>query len=163
MHLSKIELDWRFACDPYQWHRALWQLFPGQEETERSFLFRVERFQPGQIAQLLLQSKSAPLEDVANVRVTACRDYSFSLHDGQILHFRLIANPIKTIRDNEGRLNQKGVVKSCRVPLLQEEQQMNGYPASWVSLQSWKALSQRYARPCIPEKKQGRQVGCCYF
>jgi CRISPR system Cascade subunit CasE len=124
MHLSKIELDWRYARDPYQWHRALWQLFPDQGEAERSFLFRVEHAQPGQMAHLLLQSESAPRETATGIRVLARRDYSLSLHRGQFLRFRLIANPVKTIRDNEGRLNQKGVVKSCRVPLLQEEQQI---------------------------------------
>ncbi|ADJ28314.1 type I-E CRISPR-associated protein Cas6/Cse3/CasE [Nitrosococcus watsonii] len=128
MYLSKIEIDWRYARDPYQWHRSLWQLFPGQGVAERSFLFRMECPRPGQNVQLLLQSEAAPGEAAAGIRVVARRDYPLSLHSGQFLRFRLIANPIKTIRDGEGRLNRKGVVKSCRVPLLQEEQQ-----EAWLS------------------------------
>ena len=44
--------------------------------------------------------------------------------NGQQLRFRLCANPIKTIRDENGRKNKKGEIKRCRVPLLKENQQI---------------------------------------
>ena len=36
----------------------------------------------------------------------------------QVLHFRLTANPVKTIADEQKRLNAKSEPKSCRVPLI---------------------------------------------
>ena len=41
-----------------------------------------------------------------------------------MLRFRLTGNPIKTIKDDTGRQNARGAVKSCRVPLVLEEQQL---------------------------------------
>ena len=40
------------------------------------------------------------------------------------MRFRLTGNPIKTIKDDTGRQNARGAVKSCRVPLILEEQQL---------------------------------------
>ena len=49
---------------------------------------------------------------------------NLQFRDGQRLRFRLRANPIKTIRDENGRKNKKGEIKRCRVPLLKENQQI---------------------------------------
>ncbi|HAK08481.1 MAG TPA: type I-E CRISPR-associated protein Cas6/Cse3/CasE, partial [Shigella sp.] len=40
------------------------------------------------------------------------------------LYFRLRANPIKTILDNQKRLDSKGNIKRCRVPLIKEAEQI---------------------------------------
>ena len=47
MYLSKIHIPWRQAQNPYQLHQALWRLFPGFEDADREFLFRVEQLQKG--------------------------------------------------------------------------------------------------------------------
>ena len=41
------------------------------------------------------------------------------------MRFKLRANPIKTIKDQHGRLDKKGEIKRCRVPLLSAEEQVN--------------------------------------
>jgi CRISPR system Cascade subunit CasE len=60
--------------------------------------------------------------------VLASRDYCPILQPNQALRFRLVSNPVKTIKDQYGRINSKGSVKACRVPLVQEEQQL-----AWLS------------------------------
>lgn len=123
MYLSKVWINWHWAKDPYQLHRAIWQLFPGRPDDQRDFLFRVEDVQPGRGAAVLLQSQQAPESaDVANV--LASKDYSLPLVQGVRLRFRLRGNPIKSIKDNRQRLNAKGEIKSCRVPLIHEEEQL---------------------------------------
>ena len=124
MYLSKVLVERRRVHNPYELHRALWTLFPGHEHDVRGFLFRVEAERPGSATELLLQSAWQPEPQSAEVRVVATRPYQLHLRQGQALRFRLTGNPIKTIKDDTGRQNAKGVVKSCRVPLVVEEQQL---------------------------------------
>lgn len=123
MYLSKVWINWHWAKDPYQLHRAIWQLFPGRPDDQRDFLFRVEDLQPGRGAAVLLQSRHAP-ESAEVANVLASKDYSLLLVQGSRLRFRLRGNPVKSIKDERQRLNAKGEVKSCRVPLIHEEEQL---------------------------------------
>ncbi|WP_305856480.1 type I-E CRISPR-associated protein Cas6/Cse3/CasE [Balneatrix alpica] len=123
MYLSKVWLDWHWAKDPYQQHRALWQLFPDRAAEKRDFLFRVEDWQSRKGAAVLMQSALAPATtEVAQVLAT--KTVAFTIPIGRTLRFKLRANPVKTIKDERQRLNRKGEVKTCRVPLVQEEQQL---------------------------------------
>lgn len=120
MYLSKVQLDWKDTRNPYDWHRALWRLFPDQPEEKRTFLFRIEKQRPGQGALILLQSSTAPIPDDAAVRVVAepkRLDLS-ALPEDIALRFRLTANVIKTIRD------ANDPERPVRVPLIREEQQL---------------------------------------
>lgn len=120
MYLSKVRLDWSGTRNPYDWHRALWRLFPDQPQEKRAFLFRVEQQQFGQGALVLLQSPTAPNPYDEAVRVIAepKRVDLSALPEGVSLRFRLTANVIKTIRDAEHP------ERPVRVPLLKEEQQV---------------------------------------
>jgi CRISPR system Cascade subunit CasE len=120
MYLSKVQLDWKDTRNPYDWHRALWRLFPDQPQETRAFLFRVEQQRLGQGALILLQSPTAPNPYDAAVRVVAepKRLDLAELPEGISLRFRLIANVIKTIRDAQDP------ERPVRVPLVKEEQQM---------------------------------------
>jgi CRISPR system Cascade subunit CasE len=124
MFLSKILVERRRVYNPYELHRALWTIFPGHEHNTRGFLFRVEAERPGSATDLLLQSAWQPAPQSAEVHVVATRPYHLRLRQGQALRFRLTGNPIKTIKDDTGRQNAKGAIKSCRVPLVIEEQQL---------------------------------------
>ncbi|BBJ22999.1 type I-E CRISPR-associated protein Cas6/Cse3/CasE [Candidatus Nitrotoga sp. AM1P] len=119
MYLSKVQLDWSASRNPYEWHRALWQLFPNRPDDARDFLFRMEQLQAGKGAVLLLQSAIPPLESIANASLIApTKMLNLSkLSTGQALRFRLTANVIKTIRD------QKNPEKRVRVPLVREDEQ----------------------------------------
>lgn len=123
MYLSKVWLGWHWAKNPYQLHRALWQLFPRQPEDKRDFLFRVEDIQPGKGASILLQSAIAPVT-ADSAAVLASKEVLLSLMVGHRLRFKVRGNPIKTIKDAQQRLNKKGEIKTCRVPLIHEEEQL---------------------------------------
>ncbi|WP_075182181.1 type I-E CRISPR-associated protein Cas6/Cse3/CasE [Pantoea sp. 1.19] len=120
MFLSRVNVDWRWANDPYQLHRALWQLFPDRPQDKRDFLFRAEKGQASSGMQVLMQSACAP-QSVKIASVLATKAVDLRLPSGTPLLFRLRANPIKTIKDKRARLNAKGQIKSCRVPLVGEE------------------------------------------
>ncbi|WP_417357382.1 MULTISPECIES: type I-E CRISPR-associated protein Cas6/Cse3/CasE [Gammaproteobacteria] len=124
MFLSKVWIDWHWAKDPYQLHRALWHAFPNRPDDERDFLFRVESLEQGRGAQVLLQSAMAPQGgEVASV--VATKAVSYPLEQGMRLRFKLRGNPIKSIKDPQQRLNKKGEVKACRVPLIHEDEQLH--------------------------------------
>lgn len=123
MFLSKVWIGWQWARDPYQQHRALWQLFPDRPDSQRDFLFRVEDRQPGRGATVLLQSAQRP-EKAPVARVLATKAMPEALPDSARLRFCLRANPVKTIRD-EQRLDRRGQPKRVRVPLIREEDQLN--------------------------------------
>lgn len=125
MYLSKVQLGWEHAKNPYELHKALWQLFPDRPDENRSFLFRVENVVKNQSAQLLMQSEDKPMAG-AKGELLACREIPLRLYEGQFLRFRLRANPIKTIKDVEkGVVEKKGksFTRTSRVPLIHEEQQ----------------------------------------
>jgi len=123
MFLSKVFVDWKWSKDPYQIHRAVWRLFPNQSGAEREFLFRVEQVQSGRGALLLLQSQLEPISsDVADV--IASKAINYEIPSEALLRFRLRANPVKTIKDERKRVNGRGEIKSCRVPLIHEEEQL---------------------------------------
>lgn len=125
MYLSKVQLGWESAKNPYELHKALWQFFPDRPDENRSFLFRVETIVKGQSAQLLMQSMEKPSAGT-KAELLACREILLRLQEGQLLRFRLRANPIKTIKDAEkGVVEKKGknFTRTARVPLIHEEQQ----------------------------------------
>lgn len=124
MILSQIVLPWSTARDPYQWHKALWSLFPDRPDARREFLFRVEHSAPGQPARLLLLAPWQPQSNHA-ATVFATREFEPAFTIGQRLRFRLVANPVRCIRDEGGRVDKAGRPKACRVPIVQEAAQLD--------------------------------------
>lgn len=137
MIISRVEVDWSKARNPYDLHRVVWTLFPGQEKEPRSnldeprqgFLFRVEESRPGQPAHLLVQSQIEPQTEAQWARVLGQREFDPKPSEGQRLAFLLTANPIKTVDDqrHESKPGKKPNKKNrfkCRVPLLREEEQI---------------------------------------
>lgn len=125
MYLSKVVICGSACRNPYEIHRTLWQLFPEDAAAKRDYLFRVERAGQQQ-AEILMQSQREPIQkEVRSARLLAAREYPLALQKGQRLRFLLVANPVKTINDENGRLNAKGQIKKCRVPLIREEEWRN--------------------------------------
>lgn len=131
MFLSRVEISWGSAKNPYNLHRTIWKLFPDMEQETRTmakelrqgFLFRVEKNEPGSAAVVLVQSRRKPQRTADSVQLIASREFHPCPSQGQRLAFILAANPVKTINDANGRINRKGEPKKCRVPLLKDEQQ----------------------------------------
>lgn len=122
MFLSKVMVSGAACRNPYEIHRALWKLFPDDAEAERDFLFRVER-SGQQSAEVLMQSLREPVSTaVREARLLGSKPYLLPLEPGQRLRFMLLANPVKTINDEGGRLNAEGDIKKCRVPLIRDEE-----------------------------------------
>lgn len=130
MFLSRVEIPWEFARNPYNLHRQLWRLFPGKEKETRSngeelrqgFLFRIEGNPTGRPARLLVQSRRAP-EAASGVALVGTREIQPQPAAGQRLAFLLTANPVKTIADAQRHAKPGKKSEKCRVPLIKEEDQ----------------------------------------
>lgn len=130
MILSRAELPWSVARNPYEHHRRLWRLFPDQpiekrqrqEQPRQGFLFRVEDSRPGQPARILLQSSARPTA-AEGVRLLASRDLDPQPSVGQRLAFLLTANPVKAIKDTQMLEKPNKRRDTCRVPLITEASQ----------------------------------------
>lgn len=122
MYLSKIILRGTACRNPYEMHQMLWKLFPKDSAADRDFLFRVGQVERDN-AEILMQSFRKPEKSSDTVRIMACKNYVLPLQIGQRLRFLLVANPIKMIKDEKGRIGTDGNIKKCRVPLIKEEQQ----------------------------------------
>jgi CRISPR system Cascade subunit CasE len=147
MYLSKIHISWSQAQNPYQLHQALWRLFPGHEDADREFLFRVEQLQRGVGAHILMQSAIQPQSVEQSPIILNWREYVVNIQNDQRLRFRLRANPIKTIKDSsKGTIEKQGktFTKTVRVPLVNEEQQQ-----AWLErkLQSFAQLESLIVQP----------------
>ena len=127
MHLSQLYIDWKMAKNPYELHRAIWELFPDRAEETRDFLFRVEVLEPNKGARVLMLSQNAPMQRSEHSQVMAIREWAPMFAKGQRLRFRLRANPVKSIADDSKGSktgnNGKQYAKRVRVPLIHEEHQ----------------------------------------
>lgn len=135
MYLSKIMISGAACRNPYEIHRVLWKLFPDDAEASRDFLFRVEQADRTSAA-ILMQSVRKPEIAFSAARILACREYTVSLQAGQRLRFMLVANPVKMINDEGGRMNSEGEPKKCRVPLIREDDQR-----AWIERKLYDAAS----------------------
>jgi len=140
MYLSKVSFHIRnrksfhVLQSPYHLHAAILKAFPLYKKTNESsgILFRQER-KPDESSWIivLVQSLMRPDWELLKNNMGNTFQYdqpkeisALQFRHGQQLRFRLRANPIKTIRDENGRKNKKGEIKRCRVPLLKENQQI---------------------------------------
>ncbi len=127
MFLSRVEVPWEFARNPYDFHRQLWRMFPGEPKETRSndkearqgLLFRIEENQTGRPARLMVQSRQEP-EAVSGMVVMGTRKFHPQPVSGQRLAFLLTANPVRTIADTQLDTKPNKRWEKCRVPLIQE-------------------------------------------
>lgn len=123
MYLTELLLEQPRRINPYDLHRKLWQLFDLPPGSERPFQYRVEHSKET-VARILMQSSISTGQEIDHIKILRQKEVAIKFTKGQRLRFRLKANPIKTIKDEKGRKNSKGQVKSCRVPLIKEEEQI---------------------------------------
>jgi len=123
MFLSKVFLHPGKLNNAYEWHRALWSLFPNVERGDASpFLYVVESLNLATGVSVLMQSSIKPLDHSVLADVRAMKPLTVQLRDGQRLGFRTLANPTRCIADKEHKTNKRNRGK-CRVPLIHEEAQ----------------------------------------
>ena len=133
MILTEVFMDWRAASKPYEWHRTIWRLFPDHPKESRAafdelrdgFLFRIEKVETGNGAWALMLSANNPKDQAEGIQVRRrTENFVPQFKPSESLHFKLTANPVKTIVDEGGRKNTKGETKKCRVPLIREEERL---------------------------------------
>lgn len=130
MFLSRVEVPWTLVRNPYDFHRHLWRLFPGEaketrsngEESRQGFLFRIEDSPTDRPARLLVQSRRPP-EAMSGLVIIGTREFRPQPVAGQHLAFLLTANPVKTIVDTERDAKPGKMSEKCRVPLIREADQ----------------------------------------
>lgn len=135
MFISRVEIPWEAARNPYDLHRQLWRLFPGEEREARAsgeqdrhgFLFRIEDQGTGRPARLLVQSRREPMH-ADGLLLLGSREIQPTPSAGQRLAFLLTANPVKTITDTERDAKPGKQSEKCRVPLIKEDDQR-----SWLA------------------------------
>lgn len=133
MYLSKLIMSredpraLRSIANPYEMHRTIWRAFPdaGNGGPGR-VLFRVEPLATGKPVVVLVQSQRqpdwGPLLNERIVLEAECKRFEPAFAAGQLLRFRLIANPSKKITDRE-RTDARGQPKKARVGLFGEANQ----------------------------------------
>ena len=120
MYLSRVRLMPGRLDNAWEWHRALWTLFPGIERKHNEsapFLYRMEWLNLAQGAEVLMQSAIEPQKMSERAQLLALRQFDPKPGEGQHLTFRLTANVTKVIRD------KNNPERKIRVPLIKEEQQ----------------------------------------
>ena len=101
MFLSRLRLDPRHRGvrrdlgSPYEMHRTLWRAFPDRQSR---VLFRVDADEGLSPPVVLVQSQVKPDwtaldDDSGSVLDSACKEIALGLSVGQLLRFRLRANP----------------------------------------------------------------------
>ena len=164
MFLSRVEIPWEAARNPYDFHRQLWRLFPGEEkearrnsdEERQGFLFRVEESGSGRAARLLVQSHQAP-EIAQGLVMLGTREIRPAPSAGQRLAFLLTANPIKTIVDAERNAKPGKKSEKCRVPLIREEEQRDWLARKLAGVAEVEAVTLLTHRPLYFRK--GNRAG----
>lgn len=132
MFISRVEIPWEAVRNPYDIHRQVWRLFPGEaretrqsgEQERQGFLFRIEERRIGRPARLLVQSRRAPVR-AEGILLHGSREIQPTPSVGQRLAFLLTANPVKTITDTERAAKPGKQSEKCRVPLIRENDQRN--------------------------------------
>jgi len=124
MYLSRVFLQPGKLNNAYEWHRALWSLFPDVERGSVSpFLYHIESINLASGAQVLMQSSIEPVARSACAKTLAIKPFPAPFQAGQRLVFQLLANPTKCISDTQNKTNKKNKGK-CRVPLIKEDEQI---------------------------------------
>lgn len=140
MYLSRLLLNprskqvQREARDPYQQHRTVMSAFPETLPEDERVLYRLD-VQPrtGQMV-LLVQSHSAPhwagladkdyllpVDPFSDMLNPAVKTIELSLQAGQILSFRLRANPTKRLMKD---IPERKLRKGQRIGLFEEPDQL---------------------------------------
>lgn len=149
----------RDLATPYDLHRTLARAFPDDgpdaHRARHGILFRVEDATPAGVA-VLVQSTTAPdwarLAPGYALRADGPKPFSPSLADGQRLRFRLVANPVKRVRE-DGRPHPVRV--ALETPRLGADAG-TGY-LDWLDRQASKAGTAIEAVADVPFRLAGKR------
>jgi CRISPR system Cascade subunit CasE len=154
MYLSKVLLQPQGLENAWQWHRALWTLFPDRASGEAlPCLYRIEAMNLAEGAQVLMQSEQKPLLESVKARVLAQKKFEPQFITGQRLRFRLQANPTKKISD------QQNPKRKIRVPFIKEADQQAWIQRKFANTATIKAEAMLIRNHPPIYFRQGRRGG----
>jgi CRISPR system Cascade subunit CasE len=91
----------------YGIHQALWSLFGDHRDRRRDFIYRKHEADP--IPVFYVVSRRPP-EEKSGKWFVQTKSYAPDLQQGDVLEFSLRVNPIRTIKDSNGRQKRVDVV-----------------------------------------------------
>lgn len=117
--MLKSKLIIKGITNPYRFHKILWEAMGNKNESKRPFLFRTTQEDDIDGVVIICQADRIP-SAVPGMEVveTYGEAYPSNIEAGDIMRFRVVANPIKCKPDESGRLNKKNEVKKVRIPLV---------------------------------------------
>lgn len=131
MYLSKIEIRpegardpllWRRLCEPYEFHRILWDCFSDGPERKRDFIYRQE----GRRAYAV--SRRPPKRPGPGWSVQD-KPFAPRLQSGERLRFMLRANPVVSRRDQNGRQSRCDLVMDAKTALKKQSVPKDEWPS----------------------------------
>lgn len=183
MYLSRLILNPRShqvrneLADPYEMHRTICNAFPNgvfkqerNEENTTNILFRVDLHPRTRIPTLLVQSRQKPAwsfllaerkdyllgenELPLDVENPAIKELNLQLHEGQVLAFRLRANP--TFKKTE--VKENGEKHKSRLGILEEDKQRewleNKFKSAGAALVSVNIVNEQFTRGKLFKEKE---------
>jgi len=176
MYLSRLILNPRSRqvrnelADPYELHRTVCRAFPNANYAENEssgILFRVDVHPRARIPTLLVQSRQEPNWDFLaaekkdyllgaddlplDVENPAIKEMNLQLQDGQVLSFRLRANPTKREKQS-----------AKRIGLMREEDQQKWLArkleAAGAELQAVTIVNEQIRQGKLPEKERANRM-----
>lgn len=140
--LSVYDITRAFGADGYRTHQTLWDLFGGDPDAARDFLYR--RDDQGGVLRFLVLSERQP-EDRRGVWAVETKPYRPQVREGQVLAFSLRLNPVVSRRDAQGRQQRHDIVMDYKHRLKNEGTPPGQWPgrAELVRQGAWTWLSQR--------------------
>lgn len=100
---------------PYRVHQALWQLFDLPDGSERPFLYREYQRNGETFYYVLSKLKPNTEHPFFSVHHKA---FNPKLYDGQRLAFELRANPVVTVKDENGKSSRHDVIMMAKKDML---------------------------------------------
>lgn len=139
--------------DSYQWHRRMWEAFPGMPDAERRFLFRVDDMRESFMVMLLSEHGPEPAGwgrwETKRIRP------GFLGHDRY--RFQLRANP--TMRRNEDRRRLGLYREDLLRGWMERKAGMNGFSIIDTSLQISAPVDEAFAKKTeAGEFRRGKHV-----
>lgn len=125
----------------YRIHQALWRLFGGNPDTERSFLYHQQS--ASSVPTFLMVSARAP-EDRDGLWHVETKPYRPQLEAGQKLGFSLRVSPVVSRRDASGRQRRHDVVMDLK--RRYDDPQQCPSQAELVQQSTWQWLENRLDR-----------------
>jgi len=105
-HLKKYKRQ--YEREAYFIHEKIWQLVSRSKNQKRDFLYRVEYDAYKNVKSILLLA-SHPVQSTDEMQIQVSPTYDPQITVGELLHFRLRANPVVKRKEN-GKSKEYGLI-----------------------------------------------------